>query len=178
MSLGAGIWTYSLGSMRTAAPTPLQRAWRLVLSLAEVGYQAGVAARAWSFVSGARTVRRLSCPVICVGNLTVGGSGKTPCTITLARWFCARGRAVGILLRGYGRRGSGIVVAADEQGIRVPWEAVGMRPSSSRSASRRPGGRGGNRFLAGQEALRAFDWTSCCSTMGSSTANCIVTWIS
>jgi tetraacyldisaccharide 4'-kinase len=157
MSLGAGMWTYSLGSMRTAAPTPLQRAWRLVLSAAEVGYRAGMAARAWSFASGLRAVRRLPCPVICVGNLTVGGSGKTPCTITLARWFCARGRAVGILLRGYGRRESGIVVAADEQGIRVPWEAVG--DEALLLAQRLPGVPvvvGGNRFLAGQEALRRF----------------------
>ena len=43
-------------------------------------------------------------PVISVGNLTVGGSGKTPMVIELARFFEKRGRKVGIVSSGYGRK--------------------------------------------------------------------------
>lgn len=43
-------------------------------------------------------------PLICVGNLTTGGTGKTPMVMLLARHFLAQGKRVGILSRGYGRR--------------------------------------------------------------------------
>ncbi len=49
-----------------------------------------------------------SVPVICVGNVTVGGTGKTPVTLELARRLVARGLRVGIVSRGYGRKTSGI----------------------------------------------------------------------
>jgi tetraacyldisaccharide 4'-kinase len=45
--------------------------------------------------------RRLPRPVVCVGNLTFGGTGKTPTVIYLCEWFRARGRRVAILSRGY-----------------------------------------------------------------------------
>jgi tetraacyldisaccharide 4'-kinase len=47
--------------------------------------------------------------VVCVGNLTAGGSGKTPIAITLGRMLCARGLKVFFLTRGYGGRLSGPV---------------------------------------------------------------------
>ena len=157
MSLGAAIRSYSLRAMRSETPTLLQRGWRLALAAAGFGYGAGIRVRAWSFTSGLRRIRRLPCPVICVGNLTVGGSGKTPCTIALAQWLCARGRAVGVLLRGYGRRDSGVAVVADQHGIQARWEAVG--DEAVLLARRLPGVPvivGGSRFQAGREALRRF----------------------
>src|ERR1041384_7876984 len=47
-------------------------------------------------------VERVGCPVIIVGNLTVGGTGKTPLIIRLATLLQARSRRVGIINRGYG----------------------------------------------------------------------------
>jgi tetraacyldisaccharide 4'-kinase len=70
-----------------------------------------------------RTVRA-GAPVIVVGNLTVGGTGKTPLTLWLAAALRARGRKVGIVSRGYGRKDSSVqaVTATSD------WRAVGDEP--------------------------------------------------
>ena len=47
--------------------------------------------------------RRLPVPVLSVGNLTLGGTGKTPVVILLADWLLAQGKRVAILSRGYRR---------------------------------------------------------------------------
>jgi tetraacyldisaccharide 4'-kinase len=69
-------------------------------------YAAGVAWRAIGLRRGSRAVHHLRWPVVSIGNLSTGGSGKTPLTIALAKLLDARGVAVDILSRGYGRRGS------------------------------------------------------------------------
>ena len=57
--------------------------------------------RAWLYAKGILKQRRLNRPVISIGNLTVGGTGKTPMVIWLAERFLAEGKRVGILSRGY-----------------------------------------------------------------------------
>ena len=66
-------------------------------------YAAGAALRTLGLRMGLEPVRRLARPVISVGNLSAGGTGKTPFTIALARILTAQGCAVDILSRGYGR---------------------------------------------------------------------------
>jgi tetraacyldisaccharide 4'-kinase len=58
--------------------------------------------RSAAYASGIFPVRRLARPVISVGNITAGGTGKTPTVALLARYFMARGKRVVVLSRGYG----------------------------------------------------------------------------
>lgn len=67
-------------------------------------YAAGIALRELCLERGWEPVRRLRDPVISIGNLSTGGSGKTPLSIALARLLTARGFYVDVLSRGYGRR--------------------------------------------------------------------------
>lgn len=67
-------------------------------------YAAGVALREMRLEHGWEKVRILWYPVISVGNLATGGSGKTPLVIALARLLKAEGFGVDVLSRGYGRR--------------------------------------------------------------------------
>ena len=72
---------------------------------------------------------RLPCTVLSVGNLTVGGTGKTPIVILLAQWLLARGRRVAILSRGY-RRNSRIprLLISDGQNILTGPQESGDEP--------------------------------------------------
>ena len=78
-------------------------------------YAAGLAVRNLSIEHGWEMVRRLRCPVISIGNLSTGGSGKTPLTIALGQALTNRGLRVDVLSRGYGRR-SQLPVRVDPAG--------------------------------------------------------------
>jgi tetraacyldisaccharide 4'-kinase len=64
-----------------------------------------VSAKNWMYDAGWLTTKRLRGTVISVGNLTTGGTGKTPMVLWLASRFLAQGKSVAILSRGY--KGSG-----------------------------------------------------------------------
>ena len=68
-----------------------------------------------------------SSKVISVGNLTVGGSGKTPVTELLARRLTEKGMRVAVLTRGYGSKGKGLRIV--EKGDFVDWRRVGDEPA-------------------------------------------------
>ena len=76
-----------------------------------------------------RTAEAVPCKVISVGNLTVGGTGKTPFTIYLARRLIARGQSVAIISRGYkgGMEKTGGVVS-DGNRIVADGAAAGDEP--------------------------------------------------
>lgn len=76
----------------------------------------------------------LGLPLIVVGNLVVGGAGKTPTVIALAQWLRSAGWTPGIVSRGYGRRGDGPVVV-DAQ---TPVTACGDEPKLIHLRTRAP----------------------------------------
>ncbi len=68
-------------------------------------------------------------PVVSVGNLTVGGTGKTPFVIWLAKFLHAKGKRVAILSRGYGRQDpSTYLMVSDGQGHVKEWRVSGDEP--------------------------------------------------
>jgi tetraacyldisaccharide 4'-kinase len=86
----------------------------------------GVATRRALYASGVLRSAKVGVPVVVVGNLTVGGTGKTPVAAWLARELTRRGRRVGVVLRGYGGKHSGRVrvVAPDDDPAEVGDEAL------------------------------------------------------
>ena len=85
-------------------------------------------ARARRFASGRAASARLPHPVISVGNLTLGGTGKTPMAAHLARRLRFEGKRPAILSRGYGRRSKGVVVVSAGEGPLVSADAGGDEP--------------------------------------------------
>lgn len=87
-------------------------------------YGAVIRARRMAYERGWLTVHAAGRPVVVVGNLTVGGTGKTPLVVWLAGALGARGLKVGIVSRGYGRTRRGPHrVRADSR-----WEEAGDEP--------------------------------------------------
>jgi tetraacyldisaccharide 4'-kinase len=75
------------------------------LSALSVLYGLGVRLKNWSYRSGLRRSYHASIPVISVGNITTGGTGKTPMVEWLARQLARQNITVAILARGYGPTG-------------------------------------------------------------------------
>jgi tetraacyldisaccharide 4'-kinase len=80
-------------------------------------YELGVRARIALYENNIFKTLRLNAPVISVGNLTVGGSGKTPCVAFLARFLRDTGHSVAILSRGYKRESEGRIEVSDGKEI-------------------------------------------------------------
>jgi tetraacyldisaccharide 4'-kinase len=71
-------------------------------------YSAATSAKNFAYEKGWARQKRLQWPVVSIGNLSVGGSGKTPLTIRLAQLLRERGVAVDVLSRGYGRQSAAV----------------------------------------------------------------------
>jgi tetraacyldisaccharide 4'-kinase len=99
-------------------------AW-VVLQPASLLFATGVSLRNLAYRSGLLRAQRASIPVISVGNLCVGGTGKTPMTLWLARRLAAGGTRVAILLRGYSGSGREAKVVSRGHGPEVEVEEVG-----------------------------------------------------
>lgn len=84
-------------------PTWWQRALRLALVPCAIPYWLASQAKNWLFDSGWRSVHQSSLPTISVGNLSVGGTGKSPTVAWVAGLLRKSGVRVAVLSRGYGQ---------------------------------------------------------------------------
>jgi len=144
-------------TFRGRAAATLQRAWQgrgalsTTLLPAAWAFAAIASARRSLFAHGLRESSRLPVPVIVVGNLVVGGAGKTPTVLAIVELLRARGYSPGVVSRGYGRAGAGVaLVAADASAAEV-----GDEPLLLRRRSGVPVAVGVDRVAAGHALLRA-----------------------
>ncbi|WP_428388216.1 tetraacyldisaccharide 4'-kinase [Mucisphaera sp.] len=119
---------------------------RLGLGLAEPFYRWGVTRRNRAYDRGAREVVDLGRPVVSVGNLTTGGTGKTPMVVEVVRRLQRMGKRPAVLLRGYGSElrsdgegsiGSPRAMGSDEARVyaaELPGVMVAADPDRVRSA--------------------------------------------
>lgn len=103
--------------------------WRNAAWIPSLLYEAAVEARGESYRKGWVETVRMPVPVFCVGNMTVGGSGKTPGVHWLAEYLLSKGRRPAILTRGYGRRDEDeLLVVSDGKAILADARAAGDEP--------------------------------------------------
>jgi tetraacyldisaccharide 4'-kinase len=88
----------------------------------------GVALRNKCFDWGIFASEELGVPTISVGNLSVGGAGKTPVVAHIARYLLQKGKRVAILSRGYKRESTGFVLVSDGDKILVGARRGGDEP--------------------------------------------------
>lgn len=91
-------------------------------------YGAVSALRNWCYDIGLFSVVDVRVPVISIGNLTAGGSGKTPVVRETVRTLMDAGVRVAMVSRGYGRTTTGCVIVSDGENIRVDHLASGDEP--------------------------------------------------
>lgn len=102
--------------------------WGFVLSPFSTPYRLGLIVRNLLFKAGILPSVQLDAKVISVGNVTVGGTGKTPCVERLARLLKEQGYRIAILSRGFGRKGKGTLVVSDEEKVYATAEQAGDEP--------------------------------------------------
>ena len=123
------------------------------LAALSVGYRAALTLRETAYRVRLLGTGRLACPVISIGNITLGGSGKTPVTELAVRTLRELGGRPAVVSRGYGRHTRGVHVVADGEGIRLAAHEAGDEPRLL--AERLPGVPvvvGENRLAAGRVA--------------------------
>lgn len=129
-----------------------------ILFMVSLGYGIVVKLREFFYQNGILPAKRLPCIVISIGNLTVGGTGKTPMTIYVARLVKRLGYRVVILSRGYrglSEKTGGIV--SDGQKIFMGPEAAGDEPyMMASSLNDIPVIVGKNRYKAGIVAIKEY----------------------
>ena len=142
---------------RTRDPSAVEHILRLLLSVPAALYGAVACARNFGYNKGLASVHRLPCRVVSVGNLTAGGTGKTPMTIALARAAQSAGGRPAVLLRGYRGAGAGSRVVSDGDRVFLDWRDAGDESILlARSLPGVPVVVGGDRVASGRLAVKRF----------------------
>lgn len=108
------------------ASTPSGR--RPIAAALAGAYRGVITAREWLYRRGILASRMIGCPVVSIGNLTVGGTGKTPAVELAVRTLKGLGHKPAVVSRGYRRRSRGVQVVADDASIRLEGEDAGDEP--------------------------------------------------
>jgi len=107
----------------------LRKPLHIFFYLLSLPYGGAVRARNRLFDLGVLRQQKVGCPVVSVGNLTVGGTGKTPMVILLAGMLRDRGMRPAVLSRGYGGKStSDVLVVSDGRQILAGPEEAGDEP--------------------------------------------------
>jgi len=137
----------------------VDRLFLVFLVMLSIPYGIVVRLRALAYATGIFRVHRMNRPVISVGNLTVGGTGKTPMVALVARLLMARGKRVVVISRGYGGSLEGETrIVSDGRTVFLTAAEAGDEPVHL--ASSVPGLMaviGTDRHRAGRLALEQFD---------------------
>jgi len=133
-------------------------AFAAALSLLSLPYGGLTAVRNRFYDGGVLKQQKLPRPVISVGNLTVGGTGKTPTVIFIAILLKERGYRPAVLSRGYGGGANAAVnVVSDGNRILMGWRETGDEPILiARAAPGIPVLTGSRRLLTGRAAVERF----------------------
>lgn len=110
--------------------TPGFQILRGVLGVLSLLYELGVRARRTAYCVGLLRQVRLPVRVISVGNITVGGTGKTPVVLYIARKLHHQGKQVVVISRGYGRKsgGNSVSVVSDRERLQMVPQSAGDEP--------------------------------------------------
>lgn len=140
---------------RHSNPSALSR----VLYAASRIYSGAVMLRNRGFDKGILSVRRLPCPVVSIGNITAGGTGKTPMALYLARLMFQMGYRPAVISRGYrGKAEKAGAVVTDGYHLFADCATAGDEPFMMASVLKRvPVLVGRDRFQSGMRAVAAFD---------------------
>lgn len=122
------------------------------------GYGMVIRFRLWLYNKGILKQKNLSCFVISVGNIAVGGAGKTPMAIYLAQVLKKMGKQVVVVSRGYkGKYKDPAVIVTDGDQIFISAEDSGDEPYMMAKRKSFPVVIGKDRFKAGMKAMDAFN---------------------
>ena len=122
-------------------------------------YAAVISIRNRLYTLGVFKARRLPCHIISVGNIVVGGTGKTPAVIAIAKHLQAKNVRVGILMRGYKRQSrEKVTIVSDGEKVCASLRESGDEAyMMAQHLSGIPIIVGGQRYQAGQIMLERFD---------------------
>ncbi len=131
---------------------------RSIFTFLAVLWKEGGVLKRYSSEHAALTLAPLPVPVVSIGGITIGGSGKTPFTTYLARQLKARGYQTAILTRGYRRRSpaQSLVLAP---GTQIPSAATGDEAQIFLRMGDAPIGIGSDRYQTAKILLRQFPLT-------------------
>ncbi len=132
---------------------------RLLWPLSVV-YAGLMAVRTWGYRHGVFKVQRCDVPVVVVGNVVVGGAGKTPVVIGTVQHLIQRGHVPGVISRGYGRQADGNQDTPLAVHAQSAASAVGDEPLLIHRATGVPVFVARNRFHAAQALLAAHPATT------------------